>query len=841
MHSKIEELLIDWEIAQHDGNPVSPETLCSESPELLSELKTRIQNLSKTSWLFDQENEQNNLGSPSSFGAVPTSIKIFDQIVSQNLLAPNQKQEFQRNFQPEDNEDPAIYSQRLIDEELITPFQRSILTNAKQGVLTLDRYVILDKIGEGGMGEVFRARHRSMGREVAIKILPQQLLSDSRRLRFAREIEAIAKLNHPNIVAAFDAHEVDGTCFLVMELVNGDDIEKLIHSNGPMSVELANQVVRQVANAIQNAHEIGIVHRDIKPSNIMLTHDGEAKIADLGLARFRDEAQSSASSTITNEKIPMGTVAFMSPEQALDAHNADRRSDIYSLGCTYYFLLTGKSPYDFANPIETIVAHRESSVAELLNKGTFSDHSKSILHRMLAKDPAERFQTMREVSDAFGQPSIGIQPSMKITFAGQSTKEKTESGRFDTVNMLTSVLMPIVAIGLIGIAWKYLAPSTSQTDEMVNQRTVAQWVLNEAGSVYANTNVGPMTMSGEPAAMVDGDIDIMELEIPSPTTDVPFDKIGRLKNLTSLSLYDTHLDEAAAIELVQFPSLTTLTLDFSSIDETAWKQVLNLKGLKHLNVYDSELSPLSITEIGKLTHLKSLTLNNVILDDTEFLKLGELKKLQSLQLSNTEVKTAPFKFAARNAIETLDLDGTMILDSDFEMLPECHTLVNLSLNGCEVGDKAAAYCAKHPKLRSLDLSNTKLTNNGLMDVVKNCQELESLRINNTRIDNEGLAKIATLSELTNLELGQLAIDDTGIECLAVMANLTHLSISRTNVTDDGFAKLAGLGLYTIEIVDCNISEEAIAQFLELSSSCEVLAYEIDESDILLDNNQQLEF
>ena len=282
---------------------------------------------------------------------------------------------------------------------------RAILQGKSRG-LAIGNYLILDKLGKGGMGLVFKALHRRLKRVVVLKVLPPSFArEDAAVFRFHREVEAVAKLGHPNIVAAFDADEFNGLHFFAMELVEGNDLHSLVKTDGPMSADQAIECLTQAAQGLKAAHEKGIYHRDIKPSNLMLDSNGTVKILDLGLARMEKEADVlfGLAETDPGLTIPggmMGTVSFMPPEQAVDASAADHRSDIYSLGCTFYFLLTGTPPYSGATLMECVAAHREHPIPQLRDVWPETPpYLDSMLQRMLAKEPEDRYQSINALLD----------------------------------------------------------------------------------------------------------------------------------------------------------------------------------------------------------------------------------------------------------------------------------------------------------------------------------------------------------------------------------------------------------------------------------------------------------
>ncbi len=265
---------------------------------------------------------------------------------------------------------------------------------------TIGDYEIIDVLGKGGMGAVYRAVHRHMDRTVALKILRPEISRDVRlKQRFQREVKAAARLSHPNIVAAFDAREEDGVYCLITELIDADDLLTQVRRDGPLSAGDAIDVILQTARGLEYAHRQGIIHRDIKPANLLRDKTGSVKILDMGLARVEQSAIEGDQTELTATGMMMGTAEYMSPEQARNTKNADARSDIYSLGCTLYFLLTGRPIYRGETAIDTILAHDDRPIPTL-PRGSSGDDPQAlerIFQRMVAKKPADRFQSMTEL------------------------------------------------------------------------------------------------------------------------------------------------------------------------------------------------------------------------------------------------------------------------------------------------------------------------------------------------------------------------------------------------------------------------------------------------------------
>jgi len=269
---------------------------------------------------------------------------------------------------------------------------------------TLREYRLLAKLGEGGMGAVYKALHTRLDRVVALKVLPTQRLGNEQAVaRFSREMKAVGKLDHPNIVRATDAGEAEGTHYLVMELVDGLDLSQFVKQVGPPKIADACELIRQAAVGLQHAHEHDLVHRDVKPSNLMLTPGGVVKILDLGLALLHAEP---GGEEVTSTGQAMGTADYMAPEQTFDSHSVDIRADVYSLGCTLYKLLCGQAPFASEKRqarFAKMLAHVQESVPPVTDRrGDVPEGLVAILNRMLAKQPEDRFATPAELADALG-------------------------------------------------------------------------------------------------------------------------------------------------------------------------------------------------------------------------------------------------------------------------------------------------------------------------------------------------------------------------------------------------------------------------------------------------------
>jgi S1-C subfamily serine protease/tRNA A-37 threonylcarbamoyl transferase component Bud32 len=275
------------------------------------------------------------------------------------------------------------------------------------------RYRIVELLGAGGMGAVYKAEHRIMDRTVALKVVSHSLTDNPAMVeRFRREVKAAARLTHPNIVTAYDADQAGDTHFLVMEYVEGISLARLVTERGRLPVAEACEYARQVALGLQHANERGMVHRDIKPQNLMRTPGGQIKILDFGLARFAMEAPPAGALLAADPAAPptgsltqtgsvVGTPDYIAPEQVRDAHTADIRADLYSLGCTLYDLLAGQAPFPEGTAVQKLAAHMDRTPRPLTElRQDLPPGLVAVVERLLAKDPAQRYQTPAEVAQA---------------------------------------------------------------------------------------------------------------------------------------------------------------------------------------------------------------------------------------------------------------------------------------------------------------------------------------------------------------------------------------------------------------------------------------------------------
>jgi len=337
----------------------------------------------------------------------PRVDQFLDLVRRSGLIEPDQFQRAVQSLEKAGGVQPSGDATALADEwvraGLLTRWQADQLLQGRYKGFFVKKYKLLGLLGSGGMSNVYLAEHLLMRRRVAIKVLPRNRVQDSSYLaRFYREARAAAALDHHNIVRAYDIDNEGNNHFLVMEYVEGRDLEEIVRQEGPLDYARAADYIRQAALGLEHAHQAGLIHRDIKPANLLVTPNDVVKILDLGLARFSEEEM--ASLTVAYQENVLGTADYLAPEQAVDSHRVDARADIYSLGCTLYFLLVGQPPFGEGTLPERLAAHQLKEPKDIRQKRPDAPEDLiAICRKMMAKKPEERYGSAREVAEALAE------------------------------------------------------------------------------------------------------------------------------------------------------------------------------------------------------------------------------------------------------------------------------------------------------------------------------------------------------------------------------------------------------------------------------------------------------
>lgn len=319
----------------------------------------------------------------------------------------------------------------MVRDALLTHFQAEQILMGRWRRFTIGKYKVLERLGSGGMGSVYLCEHIFMRRRVAVKVLPAAKSQDEAALlRFYREARAVAALDHPNVVRAYDIDQDDKLHFLVMEYVDGSSFQEIIKKCGPMDVTRACHYIRQAAIGLEHAHEAGLIHRDIKPGNILLDRTGVIKLLDMGLARFFQD--DSDNLTRKHDENVLGTADYLAPEQALDSHAVDIRADIYGLGATFYYILTASTPFSEGTIAQKLIWHQTRQPKPIRSiRPEVPQKLAALVEKMMAKDADQRYQLPGEVVEAlesWTQTPIGPPPDAELPVLSPAALAAGESG-----------------------------------------------------------------------------------------------------------------------------------------------------------------------------------------------------------------------------------------------------------------------------------------------------------------------------------------------------------------------------------------------------------------------------
>ena len=727
-------------------------------------------------------------------------------------------------------------AQLLVAKVVLTRYQAQVLLGYREGPLVLDNYIVLSRLGEGGMGEVYRALHRHIRRTVAVKVLHASYAARNERSvqRFYREVRTLAQLQHPHIVTAHDAGQHQGTLFLVMEYVRGLDFAVLVHRHGPLPLLLALEYLRQAASGLQYAHRQGVVHRDIKPRNLLLElpdcseeelkksnprfylqHQGSVKILDLRLALWRAENDSLATHLTQTGEV-MGTVDYMSPEQSESTHDVDARSDIYSLGCTLFFLLTGHPPYRTGSPIQIILAHRTAPIPSLAeavrrNNPRWADAlppsaAEALLHgterlfaRMVAKRPEDRFGSMEELiqqlqalllsgteTETLMQIPPGEEPAEttpvsdtlpelfapenKGAAAGQSPAAATPPRRRRAawVSLLAVVAGVLVVLaGLFGL-WRSDESAASGTLVLAS----SQPELAGAQVLLDGRTAGRLASPDRPLRLqVPGRKEPWSLTVRKPGFE-PFRRRIRIQPGQQLRVRV----RMAPRNRPNAPGGNSTAPATASDARRLAEWVLARQG--------------AVTVAQDRRRWVVRTQRTIPRKPFRVVGVDLFNNNLALRLQCTDGALAAI-LPLMHDVEQLDLHNTLITDRTLQALSRLERLESLRLGLTDISSQGLIHLLPLKRLRHLDLLGTSVTDRGLQALAR-LERLEHLVLRQTPVTDRGVALLVRLKKLKHLDLSETTVSPAVGRWLKQLSCLEELWLNRVKVDETLFQQLAEL-------------------------------------------------
>ncbi len=569
----------------------------------------------------------------------------------------------------------------------------------------LGPYKLLAKLGEGGMGAVYQARHTKLGKLVALKILPQHLLSRSDALsRFEREMLAVGSLQHPNIIQALDAGEIGGVHYLSMEYVEGQDLQELIKTQGPLSIVNACKTIRQAAQGLAAAHKLGLVHRDIKPSNLFITkQSGQIKILDMGLALL---AQEETPVALTTTGQCFGTPDYMAPEQWNDAHACDARSDLYSLGCTLYFLLAGRPPYHsdtHRSAANKMKGHVMDPVPDLaLARHDAPPGLVAIYFKLMAKKPTDRFASADELAAA-------LVPWCKAVPAPSAVVAPPRSPR-------SAAPKPPKAAAVA-------APTARRGPP---RRPWSRWRL-AAGGAAALILLGVIIIT-----ITNKDGTQTKLEVPGDAQQIEVTQAG--KTLVKVNPGDPPKPMATT------PSAPAdlLPIDYAAERKAAEWLAKTIEGKSYCHLLDAQGELVRISPDDRQLPDGDFVVDGFHLEGSDYDDAGfaNLAGCRRIRLASVLHNTALTAKGLRHLTSSVTLNHLGIGNCpaiEGALIPLLGTWKELNYLGlveCRLSSEDLLSWPAMPQLISLYLTDVVVNEDGLRSIVRQCPNLEQIHVNN---------------------------------------------------------------------------------------------------------------
>lgn len=838
---RLDHLLVQWGESRIQGQVISEEELCVDCPELVEELCERTKNVQAVSCFINLDdddldvdflhlpdfNAASNQDDEIWLPECSLTIEEFDTAISDSGLMEREQVQKLRKAYP--FKDAQSFARHLVTVKKLTRFQARVLLEERKQPLFLDRYIILDEIGSGGMGAVFKALHTQMDRIVALKILPKAAMNSSEKVRrFQREVRAAAKLEHSNIVTAFDAHESKGIHYLVMSYISGSDLAQVVRKQGPLPVGKAVKYITQAARGLEHAHNQGICHRDVKPANLLLDNQDIVKILDLGLAQIKpeeSEADKTVSYELTQAGMVMGTVSYIAPEQALDTRNADARSDIYSLGCTLYYLLTGRPVYSEDTTIKTIMAHQQNAIPSLCqDRSDVPKELDAVFQKMVAKNPDNRYQSMTSVISALQAINVEAENEFKATPQIDSDSQ--------TMYEATSV---------IDNHREVMETKPSSQPSKRRGFFVASCLLGIIGLVWG---AGILFKVDTPEGTIILEID--QPELAGAVVSVDDQKKITIKTPEETDPIVVVADQKTHTLKVTKGGFETFTEQFTVKAGKQKTIKVRLEPLGDVNKGEPKNSPATSNDPHRCAVEMILQRGGYvsILTSSSQERISELSQLPSRRFAlysvvlsrRSQLSEADWKVLGRvKSVVSFVHAFTPISGAGLKQLKSFSNLLILDLNKTQLTDAGVTQISELASIRTLTLGGDRYLTNSTFDSLVKMSGLRRLNIGIYPIRNEGLKMLSQIPQLNILSLHS----STGLQGSTLAAfqsphSLRVLDLSNTDVDDDAVQHLKKISsLEMLNLGETKVSNEAAIRLQKTLPNCSVIhsAIPTNEADL----------
>lgn len=669
--------------------------------------------------------------------------------------------------------------------------------------LFAEKYQILDEIGKGGMGTVYRAKQILLDKIFALKVIPSHFLNEQLAVRFQREARTMVALDHPNLARIFDFGIWLNQPFMVMEYVDGVPLSKLI-SERVIAPAQAVDLFSQVLAGLQHAHDQGVLHRDIKPSNIMVRRDNEhatATLLDFGIAKkIESEDSMMATHGLTRTGEMIGSPLYMSPEQAR-GEKLTERSDLYSLGCSLFESLTGTPPFVGKTAVETLFLHLDQiapSLKEAALGRDFSPGLEKFIRKALAKNPQDRFASADEMR-------------MALSMCLQHSEQKLDNGGSGKKAFPLKTALALAATALlIAGGTAFYAYQNQKTAEENSQKVAA------SGSLITELPAEipeEILEDGEPLSMMQP-------------------KLSRVQRVTDSTLFFQNRTIAGQVEslITNNQRLKSLTLSHCRFNKDLLAKLPS--SVEYLNLSASSLVASDYDALARNTGVKILILRFNAVTGNDLRTLSTMKDLESLDLTNTHIDSEALRtLSSYKKLKYLTLaDNDSIDDKAMRILTSMPQLAWLDISHTKVTAKGIEALSGMPNLNKLNAKALMLEDKH-MNALKNFKHLRTIRLNENLITSEALRIMPAFETMRELDLTDNKLDDDVVPFILRFKNLASLHVSRTLITRNGFLKLAKLpNLKEMHAKRNGLNEADAREFLNRCPSCRTVYYTHNDRD-----------